>query len=268
MNFEEIKRKYPMESNTTRCKDLSKQKFGKLVPLYIVDRKLWIQEGERKRTTWVCKCECGNICLVPTYELTRKHTQSCGCLREKYRKEIAGKKLGETNQKELLPGQKFGYLTVLKKTKTSKHGYYYLCKCECGNEIEVLRYSLTNGKTRSCGCIKSKGELKITKILLNNNIIFEKEKTFEDLRDKRKLRFDFYIPQLNRLIEYDGIQHYKETNGVFNKISLKERIRKDKMKNSYALSNNIALVRIPYYELDNINLDMLLGEKYLVRKED
>lgn len=52
-------------------------------------------------------------------------------------------------------GQKFGRLTVIKldhiKT-TYRKFYYYLCKCECGNEYVVIKGALLNGSTRSCGC--------------------------------------------------------------------------------------------------------------------
>lgn len=37
------------------------------------------------------------------------------------------------------------------------------------------------------------------------------------------------------------------------------------MKNDYAFINNIQLVRIPYWERDNITLEMILGDKYLIR---
>lgn len=52
-------------------------------------------------------------------------------------------------------GMKFGRLTVIKLAYTkraSKILYYYLCKCDCGNEHIVLKSSLLNGLTRSCGC--------------------------------------------------------------------------------------------------------------------
>jgi len=57
-----------------------------------------------------------------------------------------------TEQKTLsLIGKKYGRLTVLKKLQ---HGYYS-CQCECGNITQVYGYSLTTGKTRSCGCLKA-----------------------------------------------------------------------------------------------------------------
>ena len=53
-------------------------------------------------------------------------------------------------------GNKYGKLTVLYKTdKTnSKREVYWFCKCDCGNEIEVLGRLLRNGTTKSCGCLR------------------------------------------------------------------------------------------------------------------
>jgi hypothetical protein len=42
----------------------------------------------------------------------------------------------------------------------------------------------------------------------------------------------------------------------------------DKIKNNYAKEKNIPLVRIPYWERDNITLDLIMGNKYLIKEED
>ena len=71
----------------------------------------------------------------------------------------------------------------------------------------------------SCGCtIESKGEMKIKNILNENNIQYIQEKRFSDciFKDTNKIaRFDFYLPEHNCIIEYDGIQHFKQGSGVF-----------------------------------------------------
>ena len=107
-------------------------------------------------------------------------------------------------------------------------------------------------------------EEKIITILKKEKIKFQREKTYPDLKFGY-YRFDFFLPQYNLLIEVDGAQHYK-----FSKIFHKKRQdflkaqERDRRKNSYALSHNIPLVRIPYWERDNITLDMILGDKYLI----
>ena len=62
----------------------------------------------------------------------------------------------------------------------------------------------------SCGCLSSKGEAKIQSILERNNIKFETQKQFDTCRvgNNIRARFDFYIPDKNYLIEYDGNVHY------------------------------------------------------------
>lgn len=56
---------------------------------------------------------------------------------------------------EDLTGRKFGKLTVIERAENAKNGRVrWLCKCECGNSIAVLSYSLKRGQTKSCGCLK------------------------------------------------------------------------------------------------------------------
>lgn len=100
-----------------------------------------------------------------------------------------------------------------------------------------------------------------------NNIKFKSEWTTPELDYKR---FDFAIMDINnkviRLVEFDGRQHYDNISGIWNSPeSLCQIQKRDKEKNEYALSHNIPLVRIPYWERDNITLEMLMGDQYLVK---
>lgn len=54
-----------------------------------------------------------------------------------------------------LTGKKFGRLTVLHRAKNKKEKVAWLCKCSCGNEIEINSESLKRGLTKSCGCLRS-----------------------------------------------------------------------------------------------------------------
>lgn len=68
-----------------------------------------------------------------------------------------------------------------------------------------------------------------------------------------------------RLIEFDGPQHYEIGSGYYNSEEKIARTQKhDNLKNQYAFDHNIPLVRIPYKERDNITLELLLGDKYLL----
>lgn len=111
----------------------------------------------------------------------------------------------------------------------------------------------------------SKGEDKIIRLLRAANIKFEREKTFSDLRGG-KFRYDFYLPSYNILIEVDGEQHFKQIK-VFQKTRsdfLKQQ-ENDRRKNSYALANNILLIRIPFWEIDNLKkFEDIFSKKFVV----
>ena len=101
-------------------------------------------------------------------------------------------------------------------------------------------------------CNISKLEKKTEEILKNNNILFNKQYSFDDCRIKRTLPFDFYLPQWNIAIECDGKQHYLYGcfgGDLLNLMNIKYR---DTIKTNYCQQNNIKLIRIPYWEINNI----------------
>lgn len=126
-----------------------------------------------------------------------------------------------------------------------------LIKCSCGNEFTTSfkNYSKYNVNTcYSCSCKESTGEQRIRKFLEFNSIEFVQEKRFDDCRDIKPLPFDFYLPNSNLIIEFDGKHHFEEI--VF---SNHETTKKhDEIKNQYCQSHNIDLLRIPYWEGNNI----------------
>ncbi len=101
-------------------------------------------------------------------------------------------------------------------------------------------------------CKTSKGELKIRKYFEKNDIKYETQKTFEDCLDKRKLRFDFYLPDNNILVEYDGMQHFNPVIYWGGQNAYIKRQKRDNIKAEYAKENGIKLLRIPYTEYDRI----------------
>ena len=55
-----------------------------------------------------------------------------------------------------ITGQRFGHLTALSRTdRKSGTCYLWLCRCDCGKDVEVSLHGLTSGKTRSCGCLQA-----------------------------------------------------------------------------------------------------------------
>lgn len=103
---------------------------------------------------------------------------------------------------------------------------------------------------RGCGCLHcrgSKGEKYIGEWLDNHNIIYESQKSFVDCKDKQPLPFDFYLPDYNCCIEYDGKQHFEPIEWFGGQESLEYTQKHDNIKNEYCQNNNIKLLRIPYY---------------------
>ena len=105
---------------------------------------------------------------------------------------------------------------------------------------------------------KSKGEEIISNILNNEKIIFINQKRFDDCRNIYPLPFDFYLPELNTCIEFDGIQHFKPIKYWGGEKSLISNKKKDKIKTEYCKNNNIQLIRIKHDEDINEKLSNLI----------
>jgi Zn finger protein HypA/HybF involved in hydrogenase expression len=113
---------------------------------------------------------------------------------------------------------------------------------------------------RGCpSCKESKGEILISNFLNENNIDYIRQKTFDGCKSKSLLFFDFYIPNINLCIEYDGEFHYRP---IFGEKYLKDTIFRDNIKNIFCKQNNIELIRIKYTEFSNI--ENILKNKLLI----
>ena len=94
----------------------------------------------------------------------------------------------------------------------------------------------------------SYNEAKIALFLDSHNITYEQEKRFESCKFKRKLPFDFYLPDYNSIIEFDGKQHFKAIDFFGGEEGLKQTQIRDEFKNNWCEENDIKLLRIPYFE--------------------
>ena len=245
-------KEYVVELNKLRgigqIDDLSGQVFGHLRALYP------LKERKRRSIVWHCQCDCGGSKDVIQVDLKRGHTTHCdlcGC---------NGFGVGRN-----LSGLKFGKLTPLYPTDQRKHNsIVWYCYCDCGNYCYKSCDDLTKGHAQSCGCLVSKGESLLHLLLSQLNIKYEVQKTFDDCRNpftEAKLKFDFYLPDYNCCIEYDGIQHFEYSNtGWDTKEDFQQRVFRDELKNKYCRQNNISLIRIPYWDFD------ILNEEYILNK--
>lgn len=97
-------------------------------------------------------------------------------------------------------------------------------------------------------CNKSKGEKYIRMLLEKYNVKYEPQKTFSNCRDVKPLPFDFYLPEYDKCIEFDGIQHFEPIDRFGGQDGFEYTIKHDKIKDNYCENNNIELLRIPYFK--------------------
>lgn len=135
----------------------------------------------------------------------------------------------------------------------------------CGNIWRSTGINILSG--HGCPkCSKSNYEKTIEDILVKNNINYFSQYRFSDCKDRLTLPFDFYISDTNTLIEVDGQGHYKPVNfrGMSDEEAIESyrmTIRHDKIKTDYCREHDIKLLRVPYYVIDDKDVDT---ERYLL----
>lgn len=214
-------------------------------------------EKSGKLVKWVCQCECGNIFSAVGAKIRNGWTRSCGCLQ---------KEVTSNRTRADLTGQQFGYLTAIKPIGTYGHTVLWECKCKCGNTKQATSSNLISGQTRSCGYMKSYGEVLVRQYLDNHNINYKTEYNLGDLRGiaKSYARIDFAIFKDDKVIgfiEVDGIQHYDKSNPWYNQ-GVEEN---SKLKEQYSIDNNIPLLHL-FYNQGRINFEEL--ECFLKKMEE
>ena len=116
-----------------------------------------------------------------------------------------------------------------------------------GYEWDTVPAWLLNG--RGCPkCSQSRGERSIKKWLDDHGVNYTTQKKYDDCKDERQLPFDFYLPDYNTLIEYDGEQHYRPVDFFGGAPAFQKRVRHDQIKTDFCERNKINLLRIPYNE--------------------
>lgn len=160
---------------------------------------------------------------LPLYEVEKRIKNAGGILLNKEDYINNDKK----NLKILCPECKTPFVTFLQKF--TQHGSQVCPKCSKSESI---------------------GEKKIRHYLEEHKINFITQKWFKDCRDINPLPFDFYLPDKNTIIEFDGRQHFGETN--YFSYSYEKTKAHDEIKNEYCKKNNIKLIRIPFWNYNKI----------------
>lgn len=183
--------KYKQESSCG-CqpeKDLTGNKYGKLTAI----SKLYKKPGSG--VVWKFKCDCGNeVERIGSHVARLEGKLHCGCSNKKF-----SYTKNETNNK-------YGKLLVIKYTRNdSKQRAMWLCKCDCGNEIEVIGARLRNGSKKHCGCKKTNYNL--NKDITKTDIIpVSYYNGIKQGATNRKIIFDLTINDMHeKYIEQRGI---------------------------------------------------------------
>ena len=163
------------------------------------------------------------------------------CIYERYSKEY--KKTTEEYQKEVYESTRGDYL--LESEYRGVKEYVTLKHSICGLSYKVYPYMFKRGR-RCPNCNHSKGE-EITKNVLEDlGVTYEYQVMFEDLKNVNHLIFDFYLPEQDILIEYQGKQHYEPVELFGGEETFIRQVHNDSIKRKYSEENLYYLVEIPY----------------------
>ena len=207
---------------------------------------------------------CGKEFTARISNVKNGHTKSCGC----WSRESSIKTIKEWNSRGEPPWNKKIYRSG---DTVGSYGVIFLEECDspkrwriakfvcpiCGMTFEAIIENVSRGLNKGCGNHSSHGEKKLAQIFKKLSVKFEIQKSFEDLLSPRdwKYRFDFYLPDYDLLIEYDGVQHFhyrENTNSWNNKENFFDTVRRDSDKDNYCIKNQKPLIRIPYTEFQKI----------------
>lgn len=232
-------------------KNIIGERFGRLIVIKKTDNK-----DKSGHLYYECKCDCGKICQVVRSSLLTGRTTSCGC----YKKELLS-----INSRIDISGQKFSHLTVIEPAYTDKSGHLiWKCQCDCENKTitYVSTTNLKTGNSTSCGCDrKSKGEKLISSLLKEYNIKYiqqwDNNKNFRYEDSNYPIKFDFFLPEYNCVIEFDGSQHNIGWNR--DKKNLQYVKNHDNIKDFLCKENNIKMIRISYTDYNIITYDYIMN---------
>jgi hypothetical protein len=229
-----------------------------------------ITECSSYNASWVCH-KCGHKWETMVASRTNLNSGCAKCMKKEaiksYKRNVISKtgNLIETHSKLVDE-----WHPVLNGNKTPKDYSYgsdekIMWICPKGHsDYPATIYNRARNNEGCPKCRESKGEKTIERFLKENGLNFIRQYRFDDCKYKQKLPFDFYIVDLNICIEYDGEFHYKAPYQLLFDIQkvdeyLREVKLRDAIKTNYCLDNQIKLIRIPYWEMKNI--EKILSEE-------
>jgi very-short-patch-repair endonuclease/uncharacterized protein YozE (UPF0346 family) len=187
------------------------------------------------------------ICNSEYYQVPNNHLRNRRC----FSCYGTPKKTNESFQEESNKVHKNDY--ILLSDYIESNDIVTLLHKRCDKEFDVIAYSHIKG-AKCPFCFHSKGEDEISDFLTKYKMKYNNQKSFDNCQFRIKLRFDFYLPELNICIEFDGEQHFKPIKWFGGEKAFEECIIKDEIKNKFCEDNGIKLLRISY--LENVELKL------------
>ena len=122
---------------------------------------------------------------------------------------------------------------------------------ECGYIYKIAPNNFLIGNRCPLCNLASTPEIKIYDYLNNSFNNFKYNYGDHNCINEQRLLFDFFIDDINTVIEYDGRQHFNNYIDFYGD-DLEYMRKHDKIKNQYCIENDIRLIRIPYWRKDCI----------------
>ena len=232
-----------------------------------------------KKARVICLCDCGKYTVINHQDFKEGKVSSCGCYLKETASQTGKKAIKDYSLLENNTNPFYEYISPIKEKWNWSHSVVWNIKCrKCGKIYQGIPIELINLGKRGmnpCDCWRQEsiGVKTIKELLKQNNISFEQEKIFEKCLSPKgnPYKFDFYLPNYNILIEYDGEQHFKprfEPNKEKAQQKLILQKEYDINKDNWCKSNNIILIRIPYFCIETLKIeDLLLKSKYIIGGE-
>lgn len=203
-----------------------------------------IYSGTKKKVIITCPVH-GDFLITPEHIFRGMGCRLCGRTKRLTAEEFISKS-------EAVHGDAYDYSSV--KYVNNRIKVEIICK-KCGKRF--MQAPLDHMQGKGCSfCSSSAGENKISSTLEKMNVEFESQHRFLGCSDKRSLPFDFYLPDYNTVIEYQGVQHYQKKSFGAEPEKADENysacIRHDQIKRDYCKNNNIKEIEIGYKDFDNI----------------
>lgn len=262
-NFKRKFAQFKLSTNCPYCLKNAKIPFS-VVLKFVTNKgyKLLTTEKNYKNSTTPLDLECKDCKNIfhPTFKDLKnsKGNGKCAGHTKKFTIEFVKNYIELTNEYKLLSIE----------YKSANEKLNILC-LKCNNQFEKT-FEIFKNRNSGCICQKeSNGEKRIKSFLNKFNIEFKRQYKMKDCKNIRVLPFDFYLPNYNIIIEFDGIQHFKKINFFEKKFNMEKLNTNDLIKTNYCYNNGIFMLRIDYTyikKIDNI-LKKIIFENYLIRND-